>query len=165
MFFFILRILYKNHVKPNNFNFMKKVLTLLGIGLLCLTLNTFAGNYTVDQSKIDAMIENATDVTAVSAFDMSGIQALPMQASQLDEKDPIIAFLLTATAGVGVAGIHRLYLGTETMTFIVYLLTLGGCGIIQTVDAIMLLLVLIDDEKSLSPYVDNGSILMWKDQM
>ena len=144
---------------------MKKILTLLGIGLLCLTVNTFAGNYTLDQSKIDAMIENATDMTSVSTLEMSGIQALPMRNSQLDEKDPIIAFLLTATAGVGVAGIHRLYLGTDTMTFIVYLLTLGGCGIIQTVDSIMLLLVLIDDEKSLSPYLDNPAILMWKDQM
>ena len=68
---------------------MKKILTLLGIGLLCLTVNTFAGNYTLDQSKIDAMIENATDMTSVSTLEMSGIQALPMRNSQLDEKDPI----------------------------------------------------------------------------
>jgi len=144
---------------------MKKIFTLVGILLISLSLNSFAGNYKLDQSKINAMMSDAQEVIAPSAFEMSSLYSIPGNDAQLAEKDPIIAFLLTATASVGIAGIHRLYLGTETITFIVYLLTLGGCGIIQTVDAIMLLLVLIDDERSIDPYLNNPEILMWKDQM
>jgi len=144
---------------------MRKTLTLVGILLISLSLNSFAGNYKLDQSKINTMMTNAQEVIAPSTFEMGSLCSIPGTDAQLAEKDPIIAFLLTATAGVGIAGIHRLYLGTDTMTFVVYLLTLGGCGIIQTVDAIMLLLVLIDDEKSIDPYLNNPEILMWKDQM
>ena len=133
--------------------------------LIVFSLNSFAGNYKLDNNKIDAMMADAQEVLAPSTVEMGSLFSIPGTDAQLDEKDPIIAFLLTATAGVGVAGIHRLYLGTETMTFIVYLLTLGGCGIIQTVDAIMLLMVLIDDEKSISPYVGNPEILMWKNKI
>ena len=145
--------------------FMRKFFTLATLLLLFVSFGSFATNYKLDQSKIDAMMTSAQEIVAVSTFDLGSLYSIPGTDAQLAEKDPIIAFLLTATAGVGVAGIHRLYLGTETMTFIVYLLTLGGCGIIQTVDAIMLLLVLIDDEKDLGPYLNNPEILMWKDQM
>jgi len=144
---------------------MKKLLTLAGILFLISSMTVFAGNYKLDQSKIDAIMSDAQDVTAVSAFDMDLLNGIPSDNAVLAEKDPIIALLLTATVGVGVAGIHRLYLGTDTMTFIVYLLTGGGCGIIQTIDAIMLLMVVIDDEKSLTPYLNNPKILMWKDEM
>ncbi len=144
---------------------MRKIFTLATLLLLFVSFSSFATNYKLDQSKIDAMMTSAQEIVAVSTFDLGSLYSIPGTDAQLAEKDPIIAFLLTATAGVGVAGIHRLYLGTETMTFIVYLLTLGGCGIIQTVDAIMLLLVLIDDEKDLGPYLNNPEILMWKDQM
>lgn len=144
---------------------MRKIVTLAALLLFLGSISSFAGNYKLDQNKIDAMMVNAQDVAALSVFDLGALNSLPVDNAQLKEKDPLIAFLLTATVGVGVAGIHRLYLGTETMTFIVYLLTLGGCGIIQTVDSIMLLLVLIDDEKSIAPYLNNPEIIMWKNQV
>jgi len=144
---------------------MKKIFTLVGILLISLSLNSFAGNYKLDQSKINVMMSDAQEVIAPSTFEMGSLYSIPGTNAQLSEKDPIIAFLLTATAFVAVNGIHRLYLGTDTMTFVVYLVTFGGCGIIQAVDAIMLLLVLIDDGKSIDPYLNNPEILMWKDQM
>lgn len=142
---------------------MKKLFTLVGILLISLSLNSFAGNYRLDQSKINAMMSDAQEVVAISVFDLSSFNSIPGNDAVLTEKDPTVAFVLSLV--VGYLGIHRLYLGTEPVTFIVYLITGGGCGIITLIDTIMLLMVLIDDEKSLTPYIDNPEILMWKDQM
>ncbi len=142
---------------------MKKIVTLLGIGLICLSLNTFAGNYKIDQSKIDAMIENATDVTAVAAYDLSEIQALPIENAMLDEKDPIVAFALATF--LGPLGIHRLYLGTKPVTFVLYLITFGGFGIVSGVDWIFLLLALIDDSRGIGAFIDNPKFIMWMDSL
>ena len=141
---------------------MKKILTLLGIGLVLLSVNSFAGNYTVDQNKIDAMFANATDITAIAAFDLGDLQALPMTSAQLDEKDPIIALALATV--LGYLGIHRLYLGTNPINIVLYIITAGGCGVVYVVDWIMLLMVMIDDEKSLAPYIDNPKFIMWMDK-
>lgn len=142
---------------------MKKILTLFSIGLLCVSMNSFAGNYTLDQSKIDAMFETATDITAVAAYDLDNLQSLPLQSAQLDEKDPVIAFALATV--LGYLGIHRLYLGTNPINVVLYIITAGGCGIVYAVDWIFLLMVLIDDEKSLAPYVDNPKFIMWMDKV
>lgn len=142
---------------------MKKLFTLVGILLISLSLNSFAGNYRLDQSKINAMMSDAQEVVAISVFDLSSFNSIPGNDAVLTEKDPTVAFVLSLV--VGYLGVHRLYLGTEPVTFIVYLITGGGCGIITLIDTIMLLMVLIDDEKSLTPYIDNPEILMWKDQM
>lgn len=142
---------------------MKKILTLLGIGLFCLSMNSFAGNYTLDQNKLDAMFASATDVTAVAAYDFSDVQALPLAGAQLDEKDPVIAFALATV--LGYLGIHRLYLGTNPINVVLYIITAGGCGIIYAVDWIMLLMVLIDDEKSMAPFIDNPKFIMWLDSV
>lgn len=145
---------------------MKKVLTFLGIGLLLFSVNSFAGNYTVDQNKIDAMFANATDITAVAAYDLGDLQTLPLQNAQLDEKNEIVALVL---AGVlGGFGIHRLYLGTKAVNVVIYIaanLLFGAGAILGFIDAIFILLAVIDDEKSIAPFVDNPKLIMWSDQM
>lgn len=138
---------------------MKKLFTLIVLFVLLLPLGASAGNYKLDQSKIDASFAAATEMTLLSAFDLSGLQG-PNQV--FNEKEPVMAFVLATV--LGYLGIHRLYLGTEPIVFILYIITAGGCGIITLIDWIMLLMVLID-EKDLAPYIDNPNFIMWKNDM
>ncbi len=130
--------------------------------MLCLFLIPVGANaesYRIDQSKIDASFAAATEMSILSVFDMSGMQS-PNQV--LDDKDPVMAFILASV--LGYLGIHRLYLGTEPIVIILYIVTAGGCGIIALVDWIMLLMVLLD-EKDMGPYIDNPKFIMWKSQL
>ena len=136
---------------------MKKLFTLFLLFAFLIPLNSNAESYKLDQNKIDASFAAASEMSIMSVFDMSSLQ-LPGQV--IDEKDPVMAFVLATV--VGYLGIHRLYLGTEPLVVILYIITGGGCGVVTLIDWIMLLLVLLD-EKDLDPYIDNPSFLMWKD--
>ena len=138
---------------------MKKLLTLFLLFAFLVPFNSQAESYRIDQNKIDASFAAATEMSILSVFDMSGLQ-MPNQV--LDDKDPVMAFVLATV--LGYLGIHRLYLGTEPIVVILYIITGGGCGIVALVDWIMLLMVLLD-EKELGPYIDNPSFLMWKDNL
>ena len=138
---------------------MKKLFTLLLLCLFLIPVGANAESYRIDQSKIDASFAAATEMSILSVFDMSGMQT-PNQV--LDDKDPAMAFILATV--LGYLGIHRLYLGTEPIVIILYIVTAGGCGIIALVDWIMLLMVLLD-EKDMGPYIDNPSFIMWKNQV
>lgn len=124
-----------------------------------MPLGANAESYRIDQSKIDASFASATEMSILSVFDMGGLQG-PTQV--LDDKDPAMAFILATV--LGYLGIHRLYLGTEPLVVILYIITAGGCGVIALVDWIMLLMVLLD-EKDLGPYIDNPKFIMWKNQI
>ncbi len=138
---------------------MKRLLTLILLSLFLIPIGVNAESYRIDQGKIDASFAAASEMSILSVFDMSGLQG-PTQV--LDDKDPAMAFILATV--LGYLGIHRLYLGTEPIVFILYIITAGGCGIIALVDWIMLLMVLLDD-KDLAPYIDNPSFIMWKDKV
>ncbi len=138
---------------------MKKLFTLLLLCIFLIPVGANAESYRIDQSKIDASFAAATEMSILSVFDMSGMQS-PGQV--LDDKDPVMAFILATV--LGGFGIHRLYLGTEPIVIILYIVTVGGCGIIALVDWIMLLMVLLD-EKDMGPYIDNPSFIMWKSQI
>ena len=140
---------------------MKKIFTLVGVLLICFSLNSFAGNYKLDQNKIDAMIENSMDITSISAFDLNSLDGMKGQNAELDEKDPIIAFALATV--LGGFGVHRLYLGTNPINALLYLITGGGCGVVVAVDWILLLMVLLE-ERELAPFIENPNFIMWKDQ-
>lgn len=141
---------------------MKKLLTLLGILLIAVNLTSYAGNYKLDQSKIDAMIENAADISTIAAYDLSSFNGFDAKNAQLSEKDPIVAFALATV--LGPFGIHRLYLGTKAINVVLYIITGGGCGVVVAVDWIVLLLVLLD-EKDMGPFIDNSNFIMWKNQL
>jgi TM2 domain-containing membrane protein YozV len=139
---------------------MKRTLTILSLLLVvgfCFQAN--ASNYKIDQNSIDQLVAKAEAAPAISVFDL---QAAPELAKLSGAKDPVVAFILCTV--VGYIGVHRLYLGTKPLTFVLYVITAGGCGIVVLVDWIMLLMVLID-KKDMGPYIDNPNFFMWKNQM
>lgn len=138
---------------------MKKLLTLFLLTLFLIPLGARAESYRIDQNKIDASFAAATEMSILSVIEAGNLQ-LPNQV--LDDKDPAMAFILATV--LGYLGIHRLYLGTEPIVVILYIITGGGCGVITLVDWIMLLMVLID-ERDLGPYIDNPNFIMWKNQI
>ena len=139
---------------------MKKTLTLLSFLLvLGFTFQTQASSYKVDQNRIDQIVAKAETAPAISAFDL---QTAPELATITGGKDPAIAFIICTI--VGGIGIHRLYLGTAPLTFVLYLITGGGCGIVVLIDWVMLLIALVED-KDISPYVNNPNFFMWKGQL
>lgn len=110
--------------------------------------------FSVDLNAIDAQFDAADDITSDINFNM----ATPEDVAKVTgEKNALIAVLLCWI--VGYLGIHRMYLGTETMTFIGYILTCGGCGIVTTVDFWLLLIGAFKDD--ISKYVDNSKFFMW----
>jgi len=139
---------------------MKKYLTLLLLCLFVIPISVSADGYKLDQDKIDARFSAATEMSLISALDINGLQGTQQV---LNEKDPVMALVLATV--LGYLGIHRLYLGTKPVVVVLYIITAGGCGIITLIDWIMLLMVLIDDEKDLGPYIDNPGFIMWKSNM
>lgn len=138
---------------------MKKITTFMIFILVGLIFTQVSANsYHLDNAAVDQMFENA-EVVELNAIENFAPLAEAGYADQtfLQEKDPVVAFLLSWF--VGYLGIHRAYLGTSTGTIIGYILTLGGCGIVATIDWVMLLVGLINDD--ISKYVDNPKFFMW----
>lgn len=140
---------------------MKQITTLLAI-IFISALSLQAGNssYQIDDAAVDAMFESA-EVVDLTFFENNvapiGIANTHSEAYFQQEKDPVVAFLLSMF--LGYLGIHRAYLGTSTGTIVGYILTLGGCGIVVTIDWVMLLVGLINED--ISQYVDNPKFFMW----
>ncbi len=140
---------------------MKKTIILFVVSMI-VSIGTFASNsaYVIDDQKVDALVTNAIDLTmtdlAVMEVPAEFMFNSPNQVNS--EKTAVIAFILCWA--VGVLGIHRLYLGTSTGTFIGYLLTCGGLGIVSFIDWIVLLLEVVG-EQDISRFVDNPKFFMW----
>lgn len=60
---------------------------------------------------------------------------------------------------LGLFGVHRLYLGTETHVPVMYTLTLGGGGVLILTDLGLLLFT-----KDVEKYADNSHIFMWSEK-
>jgi TM2 domain-containing membrane protein YozV len=58
---------------------------------------------------------------------------------------------------LGVFGVHRLYLGTETHVPFIYTLTLGGGGVLILADLGLILL-----SKDIETYSNSSHIFMWR---
>lgn len=139
---------------------MKKIITLVfAIVFAGFTAQAGTSAYRPDMAGIDQMFAQAESVSILEAGSMVPFTNDPMQSdmSVLKEKDPGVAFALSFI--LGYLGIHRAYLGTSTGTIVAYILTAGGCGIVATVDWIVLLIGLINDD--ISKYIDNPSFFMW----
>ena len=117
---------------------------------------TQAANYKLDNSKIDVLFNEASTVS-LNALSLMASSSLEMPAQALGKaKDPLVAIVLDFF--LGGLGIHRFYLGTETMTGIGYILTCGGIfGVVPLVD----LIVLAINYDDISKYVDNPKFFMW----
>lgn len=135
---------------------MKKFLITLA-AVFAVAVSANAADYKVDDSAIDALIENATEICALDAAEFSNFEA---QTSSFNTKrvQPVVALVLNFF--VGGFGIHRHYMGTAPGMWALYTFTFGGIfGIVTFVDFIMLIVGTVDDD--ISQYIDNRSFFMW----
>lgn len=118
-----------------------------------------ASSYSVNEQAIDQLFDNAveTSMLSVNSPEMNSVVSNSSVAlAPSNDKDAVVAIVLDFF--LGGLGIHRFYLGTETLTGIGYILTCGGIfGIVPLVDFI----VLIIDNKDISPYINNPKFFMW----
>ncbi|MCH5173211.1 MAG: TM2 domain-containing protein [Bacteroidales bacterium] len=135
---------------------MKKFLITLA-AVFAVAVSANAADYKVDDSAIDALIENATEICALDVAEFSNFEA---QTSSFSTKrvQPVVALVLNFF--VGGFGIHRHYMGTAPGMWALYTFTFGGIfGIVTFVDFIMLIVGTVDDD--ISQYIDNRSFFMW----
>lgn len=140
---------------------MKKICNILTISavlaLFCsVSFANTNSSYKLDNASIDAMVDNAVEVSILNAASPLAIHN--STASLSAGSDPWVAFLLSWV--VGWCGVHRHYLGTSDHMWALYLFTCGGIfGIVTFVDWVVLLLGAIDDD--VSKYANNSKFLMW----
>lgn len=136
---------------------MKKMILLslvLAVTVLC-SYNAKASSYTADDNQINSLFNAAPETVSV-AFTNLSLAGNSTASFAGTEKDAVIAIILDLF--LGELGIHRFYLGTEVMTGIGYIITCGGIfGIVPLID----LVVLVIDNKDISPYVNNPKFFMW----
>ena len=138
---------------------MKKLLLAIVLiaSVLCVK-QANASSYSVNEQAIDQLFVNAveTSMISVNATDLSSLATNVPTTVMAAQKDAVVAIVLDFF--LGGLGIHRFYLGTETLTGIGYILTCGGIfGIVPLVDFV----VLIIDNKDISKYVNNPKFFMW----
>lgn len=118
-----------------------------------------ASSYSVNEQAIDQLFDTAveTSMLSINSPEMASVVSNSSVALMpSNDKDAVVAIVLDFF--LGGLGIHRFYLGTETLTGIGYILTCGGIfGIVPLVDFI----VLIIDNKDISPYINNPKFFMW----
>jgi TM2 domain-containing membrane protein YozV len=141
---------------------MKKLFMLFSLLVLVSAVSFGNSNqYRVNDSQIEAMFAQAQQVSLPATLDAQDFDAnSPINPSEFKKssKDPWIAWALCWV--VGGFGVHRLYLGTNPWVAVGYLCTGGGiCGIVWTVDWVVLLIGAINDD--IGDYVDNRAFFMW----
>ncbi len=132
--------------------------------LLFLFVATFgiqpvvASSYSIDEPAIDHLFENATESNLLSFNSLEMNSSVSGSMSSLSsEKDAVVAIVLDVFFGG--LGVHRFYLGTETLSGLAYFLTCGGIfGIVPLID----LVVLIINHEDISPFINNPYFFMWK---
>ena len=136
--------------------------------IVIVSLSSFCGfaatgsQYVIDDQKVERLFTNSVD-ESISALSDKNLMAVASnyngQTSRYmsgGDKSFVAAILLNFF--LGGLGIHRLYLGTATMTWVGYILTCGGIfGVVPLVDFI----VLIIHNDDISPYEDNTMFFMW----
>lgn len=138
---------------------MKKLLTVL-VAVFAFSFAANAADYSLNESAIDAVIENAVEVNA--AVDAEFPAALPATPAipAVSQKSDGAAFVLTIF--LGWCGIHRMYMGSTPVMWLWYLLLnfVFVGEVIVTVDFIVELIALIDG-RGFSKYYNNKKLLMW----
>ncbi len=146
---------------------MKKLL------LLCLlvvaTLSARAADvsvdaYTVNDDQIEQLLTQSQDVSLATV----NVDLFAAQSSAVNVANPTrikaskdLTTVLLLNFFLGGLGIHRLYLGTQTITWVGYILTCGGIfGIVPLVDFITLII----NKENLGKYENNPKFFMWADK-
>lgn len=150
---------------------MKNLFTLLAVFFLASTMS-FAGNYTLNNEKIDAQFEQATEKSIIeiaedtdfSEADLSAFATSPTSINEMD-KGTLAFIVLSVGYFVGVIplfGIHRIVMGSSGKIALLYCVTLGGiCGVVPTIDWVVLLIRLINKEGAGS-YLNNDKLFGWQ---
>lgn len=139
---------------------MKKLILVIVLfaTVLCVK-QANASSYSVNEQAVDQLFATAveTSMISINATELgSAASSVSSVAASSNEKDAVVAIVLDFF--LGGFGIHRFYLGTETLTGLGYIFTCGGIfGIVPLVDFI----VLIIDNKDISPYINNPKFFMW----
>lgn len=139
---------------------MKKVFLIVLLSVCFLSVKQAnASSYTINVQAVDQLFDQAIETSMISITNAelgsvgSNVSANLMPSG---DKNAVVAIVLDFF--LGGLGIHRFYLGTETLTGIGYILTCGGIfGIVPLIDFI----VLIIDNQDISKYVDNPKFFMW----
>ncbi len=139
---------------------MKNAIIFILLFVAVLTVKQVnASVYSIDEQAIDQLFVSATETCMISinSNELSAIPSIvPSQLVPAKEKDAVVAIVLDFF--LGGLGIHRFYLGTETLTGLGYIFTCGGIfGIVPLIDFV----VLIIDNKDISQYIDNPKFFMW----
>lgn len=135
---------------------MKK-LALIIAAVFGMAVAANAANYKVDDSAIDALIENAEEVMILDVAEAAPVAANLPAVSQKTVQ-PAVALVLNFI--VGGFGIHRHYMGTAPGMWALYTFTFGGIfGIVTLVDFIMLIIGTVDND--ISRYINNRKFFMW----
>ena len=137
---------------------MKKlVLTLLAVFAVAAAAN--ATNYKVDDSAIDALVEEATEVYDFAVTSPSAATLPATAVAPAANVNPAAAIILTFF--LGGFGVHRHYMGTRPWMWAIYTFTVGGIfGIVPLVDFIVEIIAAVDGS-SFSNYIGNTKFFMW----
>lgn len=138
---------------------MKKLLVVL-LAAVAFGISANAASYTIDDSAIDALIENAVEVSPLTADFMAASSATATATATVAASNvqPVAAFILCTF--LGGFGVHRHYMGTGRAMWAIYTFTFGGIfGIVPFVDWVMLIIGLCEDD--ISQYCGNTKFLMW----
>ena len=96
---------------------MKKLLLVIVLfaSVLCVK-QASASSYSVNEQAIDQLFVNAveTSMISVNATDLSSLATNLPTTVMANQKDAIVAIVLDFF--IGEFGVHRFYLGTETLT-------------------------------------------------
>lgn len=135
---------------------MKKLVLIIA-AVFGMAVAANAANYKVDDSAIDALIENAEEVMILDVAEAAPVAANLPAVSQKSVQ-PAVALVLNFI--VGGFGIHRHYMGTAPGMWALYTFTFGGIfGIVPLVDFIMLIIGTVDND--ISRYINNRKFFMW----
>lgn len=138
---------------------MKKLILCL-IAVVGMGIAASAANYSIDEQGIDAMIENAVEVTPMSMeSSASDLQSPTIKFG--GAPSPVVAFVLSLVPVTSWLAVHRMYMGTSALAVILNIVTVCGFGIVYVVDWVCLLMGVIDN--NISQYCNNGRWLMWAD--
>jgi len=136
---------------------MKK-LTLLSLVVLLMLLSGYtvqASGYTADDNLIDELFAGANETSLASFNDFSMVMNPAVSISSAEKSAPVALLLDFFLGGFG---IHRFYLGTETLTGCLYPITCGGFfGVVPLIDFVVLIINIED----ISQFVDNPKFFMW----
>ncbi len=137
---------------------MKKLLVVL-LAAVTFGISANAASYTIDDSAVDALIENAVEASPLTADFMAASSAPAAAAvAAASNVQPVAAFILCTF--LGGFGVHRHYMGTARYMWAIYTFTFFGIfGIVPFVDWVFLIIGLCEDD--ISQYCGNTKFLMW----